>query len=216
MVLDFNVDTMILNVTITHQVSNPNDHYIYKVEIKKNDVLTLTENYDSQPSTMTFTFLYSLDAQSGDELKVTAYCSIAGSATREITIPQNGENNPPSKPTLTGETSGNIDTEYEYSFTSIDPDGDSIYYCIQWGDESSEICIGPYPSGIEQSATHSWDEDGTYTVKVKARDANDAESDWATLQVRMPKNKIFYPSFLKFFEYFSNIIIILKNMMRLI
>ena len=106
-VLEYDVNTITLNVTITHQVSNPDNHYIYKVEIKKNEVLFLTENYDSQPSTLSFTYSYSVDAQGGDVLKVTAYCNIAGSITREITVPRNGENNPPNKPEPPmGETNG--------------------------------------------------------------------------------------------------------------
>ena len=214
MVLDFNIDTMILNVTITHQVSNPNDHYIYKVEVKKNDVLTLTENYDSQPSTLTFTFSYSIDVQGGDVLKATAYCSIAGSIAREITIPHDGENNPPNKPEINGPSSGKAGTEYEYGFTSNDPESDDVYYCIQWGDDSGEICLGPFPSGIEQNAQHTWIGEGSYTVKIKARDINDAESNWVILEVSMPKYKSINPIFPKLFEYYTNIITIIKNLMR--
>ena len=109
---------------------------------------------------------------------------------REITIPMEG-NNPPNIPEFIGQTNGEAGIEYTYSFLSIDPDGDDIYYCIQWGDDSGEICLGPFQSGIERTATHTWNEEGTYLVKIKARDINDAESDWATLQVTMPKNKSF-------------------------
>jgi len=107
-------------------------------------------------------------------------------------------NNPPAKPTIEGTSSGTTGSSYEYKFCSNDPDGDQIYYCIDWGDESAEICLGPFNSGTCISEWHTWLVDGTYPVKVKARDVNQAESDWATLSVTMPKAKpIFFPMFLE-------------------
>lgn len=101
--------------------------------------------------------------------------------------------NPPNKPTISGQANVKPGTEYEYKFISTDPDGDNIEYCIDWGDNTGEVCIGPYPSGIEASAKHIWSEKGDYTVKVKARDINGAESDWATLAISMPKIYIYNP-----------------------
>ena len=37
--------------------------------------------------------------------------------------------------------------------------------------------------------THTWIEEGTYIVKVKATDIYGAASDWATLEVVMPVNQ---------------------------
>jgi len=95
----------------------------------------------------------------------------------------------PDKPTITGQVNGKPNIEYEYKFVSTDPDDDAIEYCIDWGDNSSEVSIGPYPSGAEASAKHAWSEKGTYIIKAKARDVCGAESDWAILEVSMPKNK---------------------------
>ena len=40
------------------------------------------------------------------------------------------------------------------------------------------------------SASHIWNAKGTYSIKVKAKDINGAESDWSDpLAVIMPKNK---------------------------
>jgi hypothetical protein len=99
-------------------------------------------------------------------------------------------NQPPEKPTITGELTGKIGTEYEYTFVSTDPEGDNITYCIDWGDNTSEFCIGPYPSDEEASAKHIWSEEGTYIIKAKAKDIYGAESDWAKLEVSMPKTHI--------------------------
>jgi hypothetical protein len=86
MVLAYDSVNQKLNVTITHNVVAPNDHYIETVEIYKNDVLIHIENYTSQPSLSTFTYSYDIQAQPGDTIRVTAICSISGSITETITI----------------------------------------------------------------------------------------------------------------------------------
>jgi hypothetical protein len=100
------------------------------------------------------------------------------------------ENEPPSVPTIDGPTSGKSGTSYEYDICSEDPEGDQLYYCINWGDGSSDVCLGPFASDTCIQASHTFENDGTYTIKVKARDINDAESDWATLSVSMPRSYI--------------------------
>lgn len=75
-----------LLVTTTHQVSNPSNHYVYKIAVQKNGEQALTVEYKSQPTTTTFTYNYSINTSKGDVLKVTAYCSIAGSRSTEIII----------------------------------------------------------------------------------------------------------------------------------
>ena len=96
------------------------------------------------------------------------------------------ENDPPSKPTITGETKGKVRIEYEYTFVSIDPNGDDVWYRINWSDDTPEELIGPYPSGQEVTSNHTWDKWGFYTIKAKAKDIHGAESDWGYLKVRMP------------------------------
>jgi len=54
-----------------------------------------------------------------------------------------------------------------------------------------ELCNGPYASGVEQTFSHIWNEEGDYIIKVKARDEHGAESDWTTLEVTMPRVKNF-------------------------
>ena len=106
-----------------------------------------------------------------------------------MAVPITG-NSPPDKPTITGEVNAKQNTEYEYKFASADPEGDNITYCINWGDDTEEVCIGPYPSDTEASATHTWSEKGNYIIKAKARDVYGTESNWATMSVSMSKNKL--------------------------
>jgi len=107
------------------------------------------------------------------------------------------DNYSPSMPIISGPTKVKIGVEYEYNFSSTDPDGDDIYYCIDWGDDSTEISIGPYQHIIEQSANYTWHEQKTNTIRIKARDIYQAESDWATLEIYISKNKIYLQNILE-------------------
>jgi len=107
-------------------------------------------------------------------------------------IPEAGENNPPETPEIHGPTSGNAGTSYDYDFCTTDPDGDEVYYCVNWDDGTGEVCLGPYQSGVCTTVSHTWDEEGTYIVEVKARDIHGAESDWASLEVVMPVSQNTY------------------------
>jgi pyrrolidone-carboxylate peptidase len=96
-------------------------------------------------------------------------------------------NIPPNTPTITGETNGAIKTLYDYAIQTTDPEQDNVQYFIDWGDNTNSGWIGPYNSGQTVSVSHSWDSEGTFTVKVKAKDSlTGKESDWGTLTVTMP------------------------------
>jgi outer membrane protein assembly factor BamB len=88
-------------------------------------------------------------------------------------------NHPPEAPTIDGPNSGGSGVEYTYTFASCDPDGDDIYYLIDWDDGTVEDWIGPYPSCQTVEINHGWSEPGTYNIIAKARDINDAESEWS-------------------------------------
>lgn len=98
----------------------------------------------------------------------------------------------PNPPTITGpnnieETEPEL--KYEFTLKAIDPEGEDIYYYIDWGDGTNTIdWIGPYKSGTEVKINHSWISIGNYDIKAKARDTNYAESDWANLGFTVSKN----------------------------
>jgi hypothetical protein len=100
------------------------------------------------------------------------------------------ENHPPTTPTLTGRQSGKNGTAYSYTFSATDPDGDDVYYYLNWGDDywfgGAVGWIGPYKSGQSITLEKTWAQKGNYTVRVKAKDRYDAKSDWGTLKVTMP------------------------------
>ena len=95
-------------------------------------------------------------------------------------------NKPPMIPTITGSAKGKPGVTYMYSFETIDPETDDVLYYIDWGDNTNTGWLGEYPSGVQKTASHSWNSKGTYIIKIKAMDIWGAESDWGTLQVTMP------------------------------
>ena len=103
-------------------------------------------------------------------------------------------NSIPTVPVINGETKGKTEQTYVYTLQSFDQDQDDVYYQIQWGDGNQSEWLGPHQSGDSISVEHSWTKDGTYSVMARAKDTNDAISDWGDLQVQMPY-LIKYPFF---------------------
>lgn len=81
------------------------------------------------------------------------------------------QNHPPYPPTIY-ESNGLI------CVVTTDPDGDDIYYLIDWDDGTSSGWIGPYHSGEEACFVHTY-LPGVYEIKAKAKDIYGAESDWS-------------------------------------
>jgi len=119
-------------------------------------------------------------------LNVTDECGNTSSHTSWAWIQE--KNDPPEKPSVEGELNGKIKTEYDYKFLSSDPEGLHIWYIIQWGDDSDTGWIGPYKSGEEITMNHRWSEKGEFVIRCKAKDPYGDESNWAYLEVTMPKS----------------------------
>jgi hypothetical protein len=96
------------------------------------------------------------------------------------------ENQRPNKPeTPDGPSNGKPDTEYTFSTSSSDPDGDSLQYIWDWGD-------GNYSELLDSTeATYTWITENKFEVRVMAVDENGGESDWSDpLTFSTPRNKI--------------------------
>jgi len=101
-----------------------------------------------------------------------------------------GLSHPPATPIINGPVSGKVRNKYCYTLTTTDLDGDNIYYYVEWGDNIVDGIgwIGPCESGEAITINHTWNKRGDYCIKAKAKDIHDTESEWASLDVSMPKN----------------------------
>jgi parallel beta-helix repeat protein len=131
-----------------------------------------------------------------------------------------GTNQPPATPIINGPTSGNTGQSYEYTIVTTDPDTEPISYYIDWGDSTNSGWIGPNQSGVQVVVSHTWTKRGTYIIKAKAKDLQNAESGWGTLNIKMPKSHTqnslsFIHFFEKFFERFPYAFPILRYLLFL-
>jgi hypothetical protein len=105
-----------------------------------------------------------------------------------------------------GPSSGKPNIEYSFSSSTMDPQGDYLFYLFNWGDGHDSGWLGPFNSGETCEATYYWESQGNYEIKVKAKDIYESESDWSdSLVVSMPKNKSithFKPCFFRFINCF--------------
>jgi len=110
-----------------------------------------------------------------------------------IVIIKNPHGNlPPGEPLIEGLINGVVDKTYLYDFLTVDPNGDDVYYYVDWGDDTNSGWVGPYDSDEYIHLSHKWTIKGTYLIKCKAKDVYGAEGPWGELEVTMPVNKPIY------------------------
>jgi hypothetical protein len=98
--------------------------------------------------------------------------------------------NPPDVPEITGPTMVTVNEISTYNIVTTDPDGDDVYYFVDWGDGNNSGWIGPYNSGIPTQTSHIWTGLGSFMVKVRAKDVYGVRSDWSdTLIVIVSDNR---------------------------
>jgi hypothetical protein len=102
--------------------------------------------------------------------------------------------NPPSAPVIDGPTSGGPDIELCWEFHSTDPDDESVYYYVDWGDDNIVEWDGPYPSCTPVLECHTYGKETGYTITAKAKDINGLESAEAEFTVTIPRYKTAYNS----------------------
>lgn len=125
------------------------------------------------------------------------------------------ENHPPETPVLVGPTNGKAGAKYPYTFNLTDSDGDPMFFYMEYGDGAYSWWTGSYESGEQIIEELSWMYEGTYTLRVKARDLYCAESDWGTLTITMPTsyNMPMHWFWERFLERFPNAFPILRHLL---
>jgi hypothetical protein len=99
------------------------------------------------------------------------------------------KNTPPFAPsTPVGESLGFTNTNYNYTSSASDLDGDRVAIRFAWGDgdTSSWGFFGAPDSGITKH--HTWTEAGFYSIRAQAKDEHDDVSGWSNLHQIMISN----------------------------
>jgi nitroreductase len=163
--------------------------------------------------------VYDISDESGlrSALGISSQTNLIPLSVVPVGNPFTSPNNPPEAPNIDGQVNGSAGTSYNYSFNSVDPDGDDVYYYIKWGDGHTKIWDGPHASGVDIDIAHTYTNQGTFIIEAKAKDSNGAESNWSSMEVTMPKNKPFIYNFLflsRLFERFPNLFPTLRQLLR--
>jgi hypothetical protein len=87
---------------------------------------------------------------------------------------------------ITGPTSGKVNTNYTFDVSAVDPQGDDVYLYVKWGDGTNTTWLGPYDSGEVIQVSHSFQERKNYTIKAKAKDIYDNEGKEQPLKIKVP------------------------------
>jgi hypothetical protein len=105
-------------------------------------------------------------------------------------IPYNNLFYPPiDPPAIEGPITGKPEKEYEYTVVTTDPEGNPIYYILDWGDGTRSDWLGPYNSGEPVVVSHTWSEVGHYNIRVGAKTVEGAGSKWSepfSLEIEFP------------------------------
>lgn len=91
-------------------------------------------------------------------------------------------NNKPNTPSITGSQTGHATISYQYAVAGTDPDGDTINYTINWGDDIQETSP-VVASGQSFQFTHQWTSPGFYQVSAFSIDTYGDHSDTTRITV---------------------------------
>lgn len=129
---------------------------------------------------------------------------------------QEAQNKPPSRPNKPdGPSILQKDVVYNFSTITNDPNGDQVWYMWSWGDNVLYLWDGPFPSGQMHTKSHYWKEDGTYEIKVRAKDGFGAVSEWSYPKTCIVQKSHIYNKnpFVKFLNSYLNLVSILRQLL---
>jgi len=103
-----------------------------------------------------------------------------------VTIKNNEESHHPLKPTAPYNNSTQYlkGKEYIFSTSTVDPDGDDLYYMFNYSNFYGTATyqsgwLGPYHSGDTVNATLSWNKKDVFKIRVVAKDSNGEVGPWS-------------------------------------
>lgn len=86
MSVSYNIETELLNVSITHEVTDSTSHYIDQIIIYKNGEVYTSFNYTRQPTNRSFNYSFNVSANMNDTLEVLTHCNLGGTLTEQIIV----------------------------------------------------------------------------------------------------------------------------------
>jgi len=171
--------------------TDPDDDNIrYGWDWNEDDIIDYTTGYVSSGELITTSITFEEEGTYNIRVKAEDQNGAVSdfSEPKTVTVTQNTA---PNKPIITGEINGKVGNEYEYTISSIDLDGDDVYFEIEWFTGCPGVLWdGPYNSGEQIIKSNSWNERGEHTITVRVKDSYDMEGESTTLTVSMPKYQI--------------------------
>ena len=149
------------------------------------------------------------------DLLITAYNKIPFTTTVLV----NREPEIPNKPE--GPETGRLYKEYTFTTSTIDREGDQVFYQWAWGDGHISEWDGPYDSGATATGIHTWYDEALYFIRVKSKDIYDLETDWSEqlcIKIAHPRaanNPLSFRLINQFMDLFPNLLPILKLIIQL-
>ncbi|MBN1280765.1 MAG: PKD domain-containing protein [Candidatus Thermoplasmatota archaeon] len=90
------------------------------------------------------------------------------------------EDQPPYQPqVIEGPTAAGPGIQLTFTAVAPDPEGDEVHYQWDWGDGNFSDWLGPYAFGAHAAAEYHWAANGTYDVRVRAKDGDGKISEWS-------------------------------------
>jgi len=126
-------------------------------------------------------------------------------------------NEAPNPPIINGAIFGHKGVEYDYLFSTIDPEEDEVYYWIEWGDGSNITDYGPYNSGEFISLSHTWTKMGFYTITAWTGDEHGFIGESSEFKLFILKDKAIPTNFLNlFFKRYPNTFPIIRYFLEIL
>ncbi|MCK4901938.1 MAG: hypothetical protein KAS76_01160 [Thermoplasmatales archaeon] len=188
---------------------------ILKIQEEEDIYYLIGISHDTEQGRMGGTEYQAVKYDPDTEKVVSSVFGFAAGESLDWFVVECPNNDPPSMPVINGPENGVIDTFYDYSFTSVDPDGNDISYYVKWGDGTFEDWFGPFSSGESQIRSHKWMFPWRYSIEARARDTFGAMSDWAKLTVTIPRAKAINTPFLNFLENHPILYQLLQRLLQL-
>jgi hypothetical protein len=130
---------------------------------------------------------YSVRARAKDEKDLVGEWS----NVHTMVVVEDTVNRPPGIPLVpAGPDTGYVGSTCEFSTAGGDPNGDSIMFQFDWGNDDTSAWSAPVPESTFVRMTHLWPTAGGYSVRARAKDEKGLMSDWSDAHLLTVKDSL--------------------------